>query len=101
MLPGETILSGASRMCSTCKLIPKLGVYRSGAGYYVGTYCNCGPYSRESDYYDTMEAALKDLPEYTMALEDLADLPSTARTTKFSPGELKVTELKTFDPNDI
>ncbi len=37
--------------------MPRIDVYRSGAGYYVGTYCHCGPYSRESGYYPTREAA--------------------------------------------
>ena len=33
--------------------MPKLDVYLSGAGYYVGTYCACGPYTREFGYYRT------------------------------------------------
>jgi hypothetical protein len=32
-------------------------VQRSAAGYYVGTWCDCGPYSRESGYYQTAEEA--------------------------------------------
>ena len=27
------------------------------AGYYIGTWCGCGPYSRESGYYRTREDA--------------------------------------------
>ena len=41
--------------------MPKLDVYLSGAGYYIGTYCACGPYSRESGYYRTRELAQADL----------------------------------------
>ena len=37
--------------------MPKLDVYLSGAGYYIGTYCRCGPYTRESGYYRTRELA--------------------------------------------
>jgi hypothetical protein len=40
-----------------CGIEPRLDVYHTPAGYYVGTYCNCGPYSRESGYYKTYEKA--------------------------------------------
>lgn len=63
MLDGETIKSGAAKVCDECHVdvLTRLGVLRSGAGYYVGTTCECGPYSRESGYYGTRaqaEAAL-------------------------------------------
>lgn len=54
---GETIVTGAEPTCSDCGITPKLGVYRSGGGWYVGTFCNCGPYSRESGYYATQKQA--------------------------------------------
>ena len=57
MIPGETIASGAAPTCSDCKVTPTLQVCHSPAGYYIGTYCSCGPYSRESDYYKTHELA--------------------------------------------
>jgi hypothetical protein len=57
VLPGETLATGAEPMCSDCGVTPKLQVCRSAAGYYIGTYCSCGPYSRESDYYKTRELA--------------------------------------------
>ncbi len=60
-LPGETIGSGGPPRCEDCGVMPKLDVYRSAAGYYIGTYCNCGPYSRESGYYRTSELAQADL----------------------------------------
>lgn len=56
-LPGETIGTGADRRCPDCKKIPKLQVLMSGAGYYIGTQCDCGPYSRESGYYRSRELA--------------------------------------------
>lgn len=63
MLSGETIASGASNIRPECDvmLIPK--VLRSGAGWYIGTMCDCGPYSRESGYYasrDLAELRLRD-----------------------------------------
>ena len=54
---GETIATGAEPRCEDCGRMPHLDVYRSGAGFYVGTYCGCGPYSRESGYYPTREDA--------------------------------------------
>jgi hypothetical protein len=57
MLPGETIASGADPKCPDCGTVVTLDVYRSNAGYYVGTYCKCGPYSRESGYYATRQEA--------------------------------------------
>lgn len=53
MLPGETIGSGAAKKCPDCCKILTLDVYSTPAGYYIGTYCDCGPYSRESEYYKT------------------------------------------------
>jgi hypothetical protein len=52
-LEGETIATGAEPRCPDCHKMPKLDVYSSPAGYYVGTVCECGPYSRESGYYPT------------------------------------------------
>ena len=42
-VPGETIADGAAPRCGECGRMPKLNVYLSGAGYYIGTYCsrNC------------------------------------------------------------
>lgn len=57
MLPGETISSGAPATCSDCNKSVVLDIYLSGGGYYVGTYCDCGPYSRESEYYPTRAMA--------------------------------------------
>ena len=51
VLPRETIRTGAPDTCPTCQQRLVLDVHRSAGGYYVGTYCKCGPYSRESGYY--------------------------------------------------
>lgn len=62
-LPGETILLGAPDQCCGEKL--DFQVLRSNAGYYIGTFCpNCGPYSRESDYFRTGEEAQAALQQW-------------------------------------
>lgn len=57
IIKGETIATGASRKCSDCGETPPLEVLRSPAGSYIGTRCQCGPFSRESGYYKTDEEA--------------------------------------------
>lgn len=61
VMHGETLATGASPTCPDCGVEVKLQVLRSQAGYYVGTQCHCGPYSRESGYYRTAEEAERDL----------------------------------------
>jgi hypothetical protein len=39
--------------CDDCDTILEPKVMQSTAGFYVGTSCKCGPYSRESLYYGT------------------------------------------------
>jgi hypothetical protein len=34
-----------------------LRVLKSAAGYYIGRFCDCGPYSRDSGYFNTSEDA--------------------------------------------
>lgn len=61
MIPGETLASRPSteyHACLDCGnlMVPK--VLYSNAGWYIGTCCDrCGPYSRESGYYPTADAA--------------------------------------------
>lgn len=72
MMQGETIMTGAGKVCRDCNEFPLWGVYRSAAGYYVGTYCGCGPYSRESGYFQTQESAkvlLDSVQRYFNAVE--------------------------------
>ena len=61
MMPGETILSGAPDTCGDCGVKLTFRVLHTPAGYYIGTQCDCGPYSRESDYYETESGAQADL----------------------------------------
>lgn len=62
-LPGECV-NDTETECFDCEEPMKIGVYQSGAGFYIGFFCkNCGPYSRESLYYGSRanaEKALKD-----------------------------------------
>jgi len=60
-IPGETIATGAPTTCSDCGVEIVLQVCQSAAGYYVGAYCHCGPYCRESGYYGSREDAQKAL----------------------------------------
>jgi hypothetical protein len=64
MLNAETLFSGAPGTCENCGIKLKLDVLKSNAGWYVGTECNCGPYSRESGYFKTKEEAIKTLDEF-------------------------------------
>lgn len=64
MLPGETILSGAPDVCPDCDTQLEFDVYMSAAGYYIGTWCDCGPYSRESGYFSKREDAERELNFY-------------------------------------
>jgi ribosomal protein L37AE/L43A len=60
-LPGECV-NDVETTCVECGEHMKIQVCRSAAGYYVGFWCDrCGPYSRESGYYPTAEAAQKAL----------------------------------------
>jgi hypothetical protein len=36
-LSGETIADGAAPRCEDCGKMPRLAVYESGAGFYIGT----------------------------------------------------------------
>jgi hypothetical protein len=51
-MAGETTGSEAKR-CVGCGVLMRNRVLCSWAGYYIGKACNCGPYSRESGYYNT------------------------------------------------
>jgi conjugative relaxase-like TrwC/TraI family protein len=51
--------------CPDCQQQRELQVLKSPAGYYVGTRCDCGPYSRDSDYYKTHEDAAQALASNT------------------------------------
>lgn len=55
MIPGESLCSGASDVCDRCRRVVTLAPLSSAAGWYLGTVCDCGPYSRESIYYPSRE----------------------------------------------
>lgn len=64
MIEGETIASGAAATCSECGVAPPLAVYSTPAGYYIGTYCKCGPMGRESDYFKNRKLAEEALAQW-------------------------------------
>lgn len=91
VMPGETVASGASTKCPDCGDPLLMGALESGAGWFVGYYCNkwqcdCHPFSRESGYYPTKEAC-----EAAIASGDFG------RDQGYHPAELKVYELKRAD----
>ena len=61
MIKGETIGTGAPMRCDKCGVVVEIKVHNSAAGYYIGAWCDCGPYSRESGYYPTRSCAEADL----------------------------------------
>ena len=61
MLKNETLGKTHNRSCPDCKEKLENKVLRSAGGYYIGTFCLCGPYSRESGYYRSPEEAQSDL----------------------------------------
>jgi hypothetical protein len=67
---GETIRTGAAERCRACEVMLVEEVHMSPAGYYIGTWCNCGPYSRESDYYPDRESAQKALDSWSVSYRD-------------------------------
>ena len=60
-IQGETISDSNIEVCADCQISLALQVLQSAAGYYIGTWCDCGPYSRESGYYPTREEATEAL----------------------------------------
>ena len=56
VMVGETIATGAPDVCPHCKTKLVVKVMCSNQ-WYIGTECQCGPYSRESMYYRTLKAA--------------------------------------------
>ena len=66
MLQKETIHSGVDPHCPDCQKKLFNEVLQSAAGYYIGTQCCCGPYSRESHYYKTHLEAKLDLINNTI-----------------------------------
>ena len=43
--------------CPECHRTLDLDVQKSAAGWYLGTWCACGPYSRHSEYFTSQAAA--------------------------------------------
>lgn len=61
--------------CEDCGKQMPLKVMESGAGYYLGRSCSCGPFSRESKYFKTEESA----QEYLDSLDKPAEIEVTQK----------------------
>ena len=66
-LSGECVRDVAT-ICVECGAHLEIQVCKSMAGHYIGFWCDrCGPYSRESGYYQSREEAEKALSKGTYA----------------------------------
>jgi len=75
-IPGDTGGFHKEVECMDCKGMMPLQVCRSSAGYYLGYYCdNCGPWTRETDYYSHENKAQKDLDKFLKT----GEIPRTRR----------------------
>lgn len=56
---GETLANGAPGTCVKCGVdaFSRLAVHDNPAGYFIGAYCECGPYSRESIFFPDWDIA--------------------------------------------
>ena len=71
-IAGELTGSDAVR-CKDCNVLMYNRVLCSWAGYYIGKACDCGPYSRESGYYDTEHEAQSALSSGKVTLRSIGD----------------------------
>lgn len=94
MHSGESNLNG-KKVCEDCAQSLETRVCMSAAGYYLGSWCNCGPYSRESGYFGSKQEAEVCLREWEEMLrvahihEERPSLPNE-RKTGFNPDGLTV-----------
>jgi hypothetical protein len=59
MMPGETVGSEyRTYTCNDCHTKMELEILNTPAGHYLGYWCDCGPYSRETDYMTRDDAEL-------------------------------------------
>ena len=81
-LEGELMgLNGTD--CVECGEPLLLDVQCSNAGYYLGYFCSsCGPYSRETGYWDTRAEAQAALDQWLTGMTP----PANLRTTLFKGG---------------
>lgn len=63
MLKGESVFDQRLKKCNDCGKRLELQVCQSAAGFYIGTMCDCGPYSRESMYFPDRKIAENVLKE--------------------------------------
>ena len=64
MLDGQTIAKGANQTCQTCGKDVEFGVFNT-VYWYIGTKCDCGPYSRDTFYFKSQYLANQDWYRFT------------------------------------
>ena len=63
MLPGECVHDVRTVCLSCCRRLD-IEPLQSAAGWYAGFWCpECGPYSRETGYYKTMDEVYRMIEE--------------------------------------
>jgi len=72
-MAGETITLGADPTCGNCGEPLDFRVMQTGAGYYVGTICCQGPYSRETRYFASKDEAVLCLVDSEYGAKPTAD----------------------------
>lgn len=86
-LEGE--LSGTQGVTCSCGERLSFKVCKSAAGFYLGYFCNnCGPWSRESEYFSTFA----DADNFLKSLQEEGDT-SKLRNTDFIEGIFEVMTL--------
>lgn len=89
-LPGE--LHGTDGTACSCGKKLQLQVLHSPAGHYLGYTCDdCGPWSRESSYFTSHEAAEIELDKIHKTGES-----EFLRDTGFHPSEFIVEEISSI-----
>ena len=84
-MQGECICTGAPRICPKCKTEAQydLAFLPRSRSVYIASYCRCGQYSRETEYFDTVQEGLENL-ELLKQTGNCAKL----RNTNFNPNGL-------------
>lgn len=89
----EGELSGTQGVFCSCGAELPFEVLQSAAGFYLGYFCpNCGPWSRESEYFPSQKTA----EAFMKSLKDEDDT-SKLRTTERKEGELTAHSFENID----
>jgi hypothetical protein len=96
-IEGEFSTTLETIQCMDCNADLPVGVFQSGAGYYIGRWCNnCGPYERMSyEYWATREEATEVLKEWDRNEESMEQ---GLRDTDYHEGDFTVIDYPSYDP---